>query len=129
VTYLIDVPVNAGGRLLVEASGDDLPGQLELAALRPGEIAARARESLEQALDQVKPAIEVVLGQLRSMSPDEVAVEFGIVLGAEAGVVIAKGRADVHFSVSLTWRKPARSATSTVDSQSEGEAPMEPDRA
>jgi hypothetical protein len=42
VAYLIDVPVDGGGRLLVQASDDDLPGNLELAALRPGEVVARA---------------------------------------------------------------------------------------
>jgi len=57
VTYLLEIPVDAGGRLVVQASEDDLPGDLELAALSPGEIAARARESLEQALDQIKPAV------------------------------------------------------------------------
>ena len=41
------------------------------------------------------------------MSPDEIAVEFGIALGAKAGAVIAKGTADVHFTVSLTWKRAA----------------------
>jgi Trypsin-co-occurring domain 1 len=123
VTYLIDVPVDGGGRLLVQASDDDLPGNLELAALRPGEVVARASESLEQALDQVKPAIQAVLGRLRAMSPDEVAVEFGILLSAETGVVIAKGRGEVHFAVTLTWRKPEE----PIDGQSEAKASAEPD--
>jgi len=105
VTYLLEIPVDAGGRLVVQASEDDLPGDLELAALSPGEIAARARESLEQALDQIKPAVEAVVDRLRAMSPDEVAVEFGIVLSAESGVVIAKGGADVHFTVNVTWKR------------------------
>jgi hypothetical protein len=123
VAYLINVPVDGGGRLLVQASDDDLPGNLELAALRPGEIVARASESLEQALDQVKPAIQAVLGRLRAMSPDEVAVEFGILLGAETGAVIAKGHGEVHFTVTLTWRNPE----GPVASQSEAKAPAEPD--
>lgn len=110
MAYLIEFPLDGGGRMLVQASDEDLPGDLELASLRPGEIAVRASETVEQAMDRVKPAIGAVVGHLRAMSPDEVAVEFGIVLGAEAGAVIAKGRADVHFTVTATWRQPAGQA-------------------
>jgi hypothetical protein len=57
VAYLVEVPVEGGGRLVVEAepSGLELAGLelaglelagLELAGARPGEIGARARESL-----------------------------------------------------------------------------------
>ncbi|MBV9853932.1 MAG: hypothetical protein JOY82_05330 [Streptosporangiaceae bacterium] len=108
MAYLIEVPVNAGGRLFVQAAEDDLPGGLELAALRPGEVVARAGDSLENALDQIRPAINVVLDRLRAMSPDEVAVEFGLVLSAETGVVVAKGSAEVHFAVSLKWKRPGQ---------------------
>jgi hypothetical protein len=105
MAYLIEVPVEAGGRLLVQAAAEDLPGSLELASLRPGDVVARARESAEAAIDQIKPAISAVAGRLRTMAADEVAVEFGIVLGAETGAVIAKGTAEVHFNVTLTWKR------------------------
>jgi hypothetical protein len=105
MAYLIEVPVDAGGRLLVQANEDDLPGGLELAALRPGEVVARARESVEAAVDQIKPAVDAIAGRLKAMAADEVAVEFGIVLGAETGAVIAKGTAEVHFTVTLTWQR------------------------
>lgn len=106
MTYLLDVPVEGGGRLLVQASEDELPGGLELAALRPGEVVARVERSLEQALDQLRPAVAAVRDRLAAMAPDEMAVEFGIVLGAETGAVVAKGTAEVHFTVSLTWKQP-----------------------
>jgi hypothetical protein len=47
-----------------------------------------------------------VLDRLKATSPDEVVVEFGLTLGAETGVVVAKGSSEVHFTVSLTWRPP-----------------------
>ena len=105
MTYLIDVPVEGGGQLLVEASDADLPADLVLAA-RPGEVVARAGQTLEQALDQLKPAVQAVRGRLAAMAPDEVTVEFGIVLGAETGVVVAKGTTEVHFTVTLCWKRP-----------------------
>jgi Trypsin-co-occurring domain 1 len=106
VPYLIDVPVEGGGRMLVEAADWQLPGELELAT-RPGEIVARARESLEQALDQLKPAVRAVADRLRAMSPDEFSVEFGLTFGAESGLVVAKGSADVHFTVTMRWGRTA----------------------
>lgn len=106
MSYLIEVPLNAGGRLLVEACADDVPGGLELAALRPGEIVTRARKSIEQALEEISPAIHSVIERLAAMSPAEVRVEFGIVLGAQSGAVIAKGTAEVHFNVTMSWARP-----------------------
>jgi Trypsin-co-occurring domain 1 len=103
--YLIEVPVEGGGRLVVQVSGTELPGDLQLAA-RPGEVVARARQSLEQALDQIKPAVRVVLDRLVAMSPDEVSVEFGLTLGAETGIVVAKGTSEMHFAVTLNWKRP-----------------------
>jgi hypothetical protein len=104
MAYLIEIPVEGGGQLLVQARDDDLPGDLDLAAPRPGEIVAHASKSLETALDQVRPAVNAVVAWLKLMSPDEVSVEFGIVLGAETGVVVAKGTGEVHFTVNLSWK-------------------------
>jgi hypothetical protein len=122
MSYLIEVPVDGGGRLLVQASDDDLPGSLELATLRPGAIVARAGESLEAALDQVKPAMQAIVRRLTALSPDEVEVEFGILLGGETGVVVAKGTAEVHFTVTLTW-KGAPSKPSAVGADGHASAP------
>jgi len=102
----LEVPVEGGGRLLVEVSAAELPGDLELAGARPGEVVARARQTLEQALDQIKPALRAVLDRLVAMSPDEVSVEFGLTLGAETGVVVAKGTSEMHFAVTLGWKRP-----------------------
>jgi hypothetical protein len=108
--YLIEVPVDGGGRLLVQASDAELPGDLQLAAVRPGEVVARARQSLEQALEEIKPAVRAVLDRLVATSPDEMTVEFGLILGAETGVVVAKGSAEMHFAVTLTWKRPGSAA-------------------
>jgi hypothetical protein len=102
--YLLDVPLAGGGRLRVE--GTDLPGDLELAAARPGQMAVKARETLERSLDEVAPAAEAILRRLGATGPDEISVEFGLVLSAEAGMVVAKGSSEVHFAVSLVWRRP-----------------------
>jgi hypothetical protein len=39
-----------------------------------------------------------------------VSVEFGITLSAEAGVVVARGSTEAHFTVSMQWAHPEKSA-------------------
>jgi hypothetical protein len=116
MTYILEVPAGQGGRLLVQVGEHDLGGGLELAALRPGEVVAQARESVETAMDQIKPAINAMMSRLRAMSADEVSLEFGIVLGAETGVVIAKGTAEVHFTVTLGWKADTETGTNAQSS-------------
>jgi hypothetical protein len=108
MAYVLEVPVGDGEALLVQVSDDELPGGLELAALRPGEVVARASESLDTALEQLRPAVAAIQRQLTAMAPDEVGVEFGIILGAETGAVVAKGTAEVHFTVTLKWTSGGR---------------------
>jgi len=108
--YLIEVPVEGGGRLLVQVSDAELPGDLQLAAARPGEVVARARQSLEQSLDLITPAVRAVLDRLVAMSPNEVCVEFGLTLGVQTGLVVAKGSSEMHFAVTLSWKRPGSAA-------------------
>jgi hypothetical protein len=104
-TFLVEVPVDGGGRLLVEAAEGDLPADVEPAAARPGQVVARARQSLEKALEQLGPVLQAVRDRLAAAAADQVSVEFGVVLGAETGVVLAKGTSEVHLAVTLTWSK------------------------
>jgi hypothetical protein len=104
MAYLMEVPVEAGGRLVVEVTEDDLPGALELAARRPGEIVARAQESLEDVLDSLQPMMKSIRERLSVIAPDETTVKFGLVLGGETGIIVAKGTAAVHFKVTLSWK-------------------------
>jgi len=117
VTYLVEFPVDGGGTLRVQASEDDLAGGLELAAPSAGQVAARATQSVEHAFDQVRPALDAIARTLRAMAPDEFAVEFGIALSAEYGAVVAKGSADVHFTVTMSWKHSDDAGTPPRDRQ------------
>jgi Trypsin-co-occurring domain 1 len=103
MTYLVEVPVE-GGSLVVEAGAAQLPGTLDLAARRPGEIVAQASQALEQSLERLKPAVTAISRSLKSISPDSFTVEFGVVLGAECGIVVAKGTSEAHLNITLSWR-------------------------
>ena len=94
--------------LAVEAASPGWESGLELAAPkeRPQKAEERLRssgETLESALDKVSPGLKTVAARLRALSPDEATIEFGLTVTAESGVVVAKGSAEVHFTVTMTW--------------------------
>jgi hypothetical protein len=103
---IVEYPLAGNGVLKVQAAEVDLErGELALASPDGQAQVKQAQETLDSALAQVTPALESFAGKLRALSPDEVTVEFGLTLTAEAGIVVAKGTAEVHFTVTLSWSK------------------------
>jgi hypothetical protein len=102
--HIVEIPAEAGGHMLVQVADEDLPEGLQLAAPKPGEIVTRLRKPVEQALDEIKPAVQATIDHLRAMSPDAIKVEFGIILGLEAGAVLAKGSTEASFKVTMSWQ-------------------------
>jgi len=74
---------------------------------RPEEATARATETLEAAIGRVRPTVDAVVSSFRDslQVPTEIEVEFGIVLTAEAGAVIARTQGEVHFQVTVRWSR------------------------
>ncbi|MFE7431170.1 CU044_2847 family protein [Streptomyces sp. NPDC057545] len=75
---------------------------------RGGRSIARAERSFGQMLDDtVRPVAESFVGRFRGLAnaPDEITLEFGVSLSAEADVVIASTATAANFSVSLTWNR------------------------
>jgi Trypsin-co-occurring domain 1 len=104
VSQLIRVPLEGGGSIVVESS-DELAGG-PVGAGRTGEVVTEAAETLDAALDELRPALAKLLDRLRDVAhPDEVHVELGIKLSAKAGVVIAQTSGEANFTVSLLWRR------------------------
>ncbi|MGP3927861.1 CU044_2847 family protein [Streptomyces sp. 8N616] len=106
VGQLFEMTLDGSGaqRAVFEVDGDLMGTDLELAA---GEgTVARARVSLHDALEQVKPTLSRVAGTVRELKPDEAEIEFGLKMGGETGVIIAKGTAEVNFAVRLVWNRP-----------------------
>lgn len=101
----VAVPLADGSEVLVAVDRGDVPGDLVLAGPEPGKVAARAAETLEQLLEKITPTVDAVSEWVRARSPDECGMEFGLKLGGETGVIVAKGTAEVNFVVKLTWKK------------------------
>lgn len=96
--------------VLVEVDADD---PMISPVSRTGEVIESAALSFRASLTQVRSAAEAALGTFRDMDarPDEVSVEFGVKLNAQAGAVIAKTGVDGHLRIALTWRRGDTSAT------------------
>jgi Trypsin-co-occurring domain 1 len=104
VSPLIRVPLDAGGSIVVESSEDLASGPVRVG--RAGEVVTEAAQTLESALDELRPALATLLDRLRDIAhPDEVRVELGIKLSAKAGVIIAQTAGEANFKVALLWRR------------------------
>jgi hypothetical protein len=107
MAYLLGVPVEPGSDDILEVEVDrrDVSDGLVLAAPpEVGKITARAQISLEEALAKLKPSLQKITHLLKELSPEETEVEFGLKLGGETGVIVAKGTAEVNFTVRMTWK-------------------------
>lgn len=105
--HLIEFPLENGNSILVEVDEPAPEGGVVRAA-RPGEIAVKAGQTFESALERVKSAAVAIIAKLRGLAdpPDEVEVEFGIKLSADAGAFVASTGAEANYTVTLTWKRP-----------------------
>ncbi|WP_327281378.1 MULTISPECIES: CU044_2847 family protein [unclassified Streptomyces] len=103
--HLVSIPLDHqdGGVAVFEVSGDRQGSDLELAS--GGDLTTRARITLQEALDQVRPTLTRVSDMVRDLGPQEAEIEFGLKIGGETGVVIAKGTTEVNFAVRLVWTR------------------------
>jgi hypothetical protein len=103
---IIDYPLEDGSTLKFEVETAEVPSGWR-GDQKPGQVAEKARQSFETSLEKLKPASELLIGKLRSLAdaPDEIEVEFGIKLSAEAGAFIAAASAEANYKVTLKWNK------------------------
>ncbi|MEU0184327.1 CU044_2847 family protein [Streptomyces sp. NPDC006207] len=99
---LARLPLEGGGSILFEAPEiSDGP----VKAGRVSEAIHDLPQTLQEALGPVTDMARAALEQLRKAGPDEVEVEFGVDLSAQAGAVIAKSEASCHLRVTVTWHR------------------------
>jgi hypothetical protein len=107
VKRLIEFPLEEGGSIVVEVDEPAPEGGVVRAA-RPGEVAAKAGQTFEAALERIKPVAGTIITKLRGLHdpPGEAVVEFGLKMSGQAGsVVVASVGAEAHYKVMLTWRR------------------------
>jgi hypothetical protein len=101
---LVAVPLEEGEAILVEV---DDTGDGIVRAARPGEVVATLNESFEAALARLQPLAQAIVSRFRDLAerPDEVGVEFGVKLSADAGLVVAHSSGEANFKITLQWRR------------------------
>ncbi|WP_181541885.1 CU044_2847 family protein [Micromonospora noduli] len=111
VADLLRFETDQGVLLVEEHAGTDLERVGLLDRIRP------ARQTLEMALAHIKPALDAALGVARGVAvrPDQVEVEIGVTLTAEAGAVVARTSAQGHLKVKLIWTSPVPALPSPAE--------------
>jgi hypothetical protein len=87
---------------LVAADRSSLGGRVELVS-DEGRMIGKMAGSLEDAFARLTPAIDRIVAVLRTHGPDGMEVQFGLTVGGETGLIVAKGSAEANFSVTLRW--------------------------
>jgi hypothetical protein len=108
VAILVQVPVEddkGSGLVLFEADPGDIAGGLTLASPAPGKAAASATRSLSASLEQLEPVLRTVKDKLAASAPEHFTVEFGVKLGGETGIILAKGTAEVNLKITMRWER------------------------
>lgn len=110
---LVEFPSESGEAIVVEVEDLELPGGggTTRRGLSPSGVVDRAQTSFEDALEKAKPMASGLVSKLRSIadSPDEVQVEFGLSLSAQAGAVLVAGAsAGANYKVTLKWTKTSK---------------------
>jgi hypothetical protein len=101
MSELVEFRLPDGSSVVVEMEEEQ--AGLVPAGRQAGEIAREAAQTFEEALASILPATKIVTDELRKLSPNELGVELGIKLTAEAGAVIAKAGGEATFKVTLRW--------------------------
>jgi len=106
---LVEFTSESGEPILVEVEDSELAGgTTPRRGMSPSGVVERAQTSFEDALEKAQPIASGLVGRLRSIadSPDEVQVEFGLSLSAQAGAVLVAGAsAAANYKVTLKWTK------------------------
>lgn len=106
--HVREMPVGDDGADVVMVEIREAPDEGVVPAGAAGRVTARAARSLEGMLRTVRPVAERFVDTFRQMprAPDEISVQFGLSLSADADVIISSAAAEANFSVTLTWTRP-----------------------
>ena len=99
----VDFPTDNAGVIRVEIL------EADERTVRGGtrDVVESATVTFEKALEKVKPICGAIVRQLREAieQPDEIGVEFGIKLSAEAGVILTSAATEANLKISVKWKK------------------------
>ncbi|MET7325158.1 CU044_2847 family protein [Streptomyces sp. NPDC005549] len=108
MTYLVELPVDDGrdgAEQVIKVQVQEKPGDGLVKVARPGQVVARASRSMGEMLSGLRPVAQQLVNTFGETvpGPQEITVEFGLSLSAEADIVISSSTAQAHFTVTLRW--------------------------
>lgn len=108
MTGLVSIPLNKEGKqsVLIEVEDEKAGGTAQIGPKMSvgGKTIKEAGRNLEDALDDIVPAIEALRKMAAAVSsPKEVTLEVGLKLTAAAGVVLASAGAEGTIKVTMKW--------------------------
>ena len=103
---LVEYSLEDGTKFLVEVDEPETTA-VERVALPSGQLALKAQQTFEEALDKVKPVASTIISKLRNLNTpaDEVEVKFGLKLTAEAGAIFSSVGGEVSYEITLKWKQ------------------------
>jgi len=96
--------------IIVEIDDFNNDGEIEEVCRDENKVISKSIMRFEDALDKVKPAATIIIDKLKNLSspPDQIQVEFGLKMNAEAGAVIASTGVEANYKINLTWNKGSK---------------------
>lgn len=103
---LVEYRLENGGNVLIEVEETELEKGRAPVSRKLG-VPEEAAKEFEQALDDIKSVAETIVQKLKDLSsqPDNVGVEFGIKMNAQAGAFIASTAVEANFKITLSWKR------------------------
>ena len=105
MSRLVNFDVGDGQSVLIEVE-DVQSDAVKPVSKRPDEIAAKAKQTFDDALDNLKPMVERIRARVDAMTQpaDEVEVKFSVKLSGEIGAVVTKVGGEATYEITLKWQ-------------------------
>jgi hypothetical protein len=102
---LVEFKLEDGSSVLIET--ESVSGRPVTRGGRATEMISTAEDTFEQALGRMGPTSAVIIERFREMAqqPDEIEIEFGVKISAEAGAIIAKTSGEANFRIAVRWKR------------------------
>jgi hypothetical protein len=110
----VEFPLEDNGTIVVEVNEPEGVGGTQRATREGEKEPEKAPQTFEQALSKIRPATDKVITTLQGLvqKPDEIEMEFGFSLSAEAGVIIASASTQANYKVTLRWKGETQESSS-----------------
>ncbi|MDA2806473.1 CU044_2847 family protein [Nocardiopsis suaedae] len=101
MSQYFELPIDGHAPIRVEVEDSEVGMVPAGAGPGPG----RFKESLNEALDRIRPVAEAIAEKVAALPsrPEQVQAELGMKFSTDLGVVIARSKAESHITITLTW--------------------------